>query len=231
MTIDFTPRDYKDIVLAPRSQQQLDDIVSNKNPFPRNGVSGLVLFGPNGTGKSALAKLLPDPIEQARYQQNAFSPRHEIVMAGNNGASLIQSLQETASNVSLNWGLQYIILDEVDLLGEAAMKSLKGVMDTKNVVFIMTTNNVSAIESGVADRSHFIDMTAPPPSCWLPRCYDVLKAYRVAKLPTDDFLLKMIERCNGSARKIVTQMEMLAATLPKLPLPAPVPVSAPVSAP
>lgn len=219
MFIDFTPRDYKDIVLSPRSQQELDDIINNTNPFPRHGVSGLVLYGPNGTGKSALAKLLPNPIEQARFQQNVFSPRHEIVMAGNNGASLIQSLWETATNVSLNWGLQYIILDEVDLLGEGAMKSLKGVMDTKNVVFIMTTNNVSAIESGVADRSHFIDMTAPPPSCWLPRCYRVFNAYRVAKLPANYHLLQMIEKCNGSARKIITQMEMLAQTLPKLPAP------------
>jgi replication-associated recombination protein RarA len=227
MTIDFTPRDYKEIVLKPQSQQLIDDIVSNKIPFPKNGLSGLVLYGPNGTGKSALAKLLPNPIEQARFQQNAFSPRHEIVRTGNNGASLIDSIQSTVSNVSLNWGLQYIILDEVDLLGEASMKSLKGVMDTENAVFIMTTNNISAIESGVADRSHFIDMTAPPPSCWLPRCYEVFKAYRVANPPPSTNLLPMIAKCNGSARQIITQMEMLAANLPQLPPPAPGPVSTP----
>ena len=60
-------------------------------------------------------------------------------------------------------GLHYVVLDEVDLLTDAAKASFKALMNRTNVVFIMTTNHLNEVDPGVQNRSVLIDMNVPPP--------------------------------------------------------------------
>ena len=209
-----SPMSYKDIVYPNAATAKLvDDIVTNKLPFPAHGKNGLVIYGPNGTGKSTLARLLPDPIEMTRIGQAAYTPTVHIVATGNNGSALISSLSRTAESIALTFGHNFFILDEVDNLGPEAMKSLKSVMNIPMTIFIMTTNNIGSIENGVKSRSHLIDMTKPPATAWLARCRQVLAGLGATRQVSDAHLTAIIAACNGDAREIMTEMERLAPLL------------------
>jgi DNA polymerase III delta prime subunit len=205
---------YKDVIFPSAATAKLvDDIVSNQISFPAYGKNGLLIYGPNGTGKSTLADLLPGPIEMARTGQAAYPPTKHVVATGNNGSALIGSLTRTSENIALNFGHQFFILDEVDNLGTEAMRSLKSVMNMPMAIFIMTTNNIGSIEQGVKSRSHLIDMTKPPAAAWLARCRQVLGDLGARRLVSDGPLIAIIEACDGDARDIMIEMEKLARLL------------------
>ena len=73
----------------------------------------------------------------------------------------------------------------------------------------MTTNNISKIEGGVQNRSHRVEMNAAPAVKWLPLFKRVMQDQNVSP-PDDSVLLAVIEKCNGSARDIVSAAMRLA---------------------
>lgn len=209
-----TPTSYKDIIYPNAATAQLvDDIVTNQLPFPAHGKNGLLIYGPNGTGKTTLARLLPAPMDFARFGTDDPSVTHEEVTTGSNGPAFIQHLAGLAETLTLGGGHQYILLDEIDSLGEASMRSMKAVMRHQHAVFIMTTNNIGSIEPGLKSRSHLIDMTTPPATAWLGRCREVLTGMGATKQVTDEHLTSIIDGCDGDARGIMTEMAMLLPLL------------------
>ena len=63
----YTPIKLDDFVFnSEASKMVMEDIVSGLLPFPSMGKNGILLYGSFGTGKSALAKVLPSLINQAR---------------------------------------------------------------------------------------------------------------------------------------------------------------------
>lgn len=207
----FTPRELKDMVF--HTQDSLDLIngcVTGSIGFPATGINGIILYGTFGTGKSALAKILPDLIEKSRGGIKANSRFFNISQGGDNGARVIEDIRNQAKLNTWQVAFHYFVLDEVDNLRKESMESLKVAMNTNanNCIYIMTTNKLSAIEGGVLNRSITVEFNAAPSSAWLSRIKKVLAAYDVIDV-SDEELLHIIDLCDGSARKILLSARRL----------------------
>lgn len=205
----YDPKSIADIVFpSQRSSDVIHDIISGDLPFPMSGKNGILLYGVPGTGKSALAKLLPDAIEAVRSGETA-DKLYVQVKQGSNGAAVINQVSARALTVPFTGTHSYFVLDEVDNLTDAAMLSLKSAMNTPNTIYVLTTNYVSKIEAGVISRCHPVAFNAAPAQSWLPLFKRVLTD-RGAVIPADSVLLPIIAGCNGAARDIVTAAFTLA---------------------
>lgn len=227
--MNYDPTSISDIVFGSQNSKDLIDLITTgKLPFPQSGKNGLLIYGTFGTGKTSLAKLLPDVIE-ATHSGGQALVTYEAIRKGNDGAALVTRIDNICHRTPYNGSkYQYFILDEVDNLHKDAMQSLRSVMNTQLGIFILTTNNLSKIEKGVKSRSHLLDFNAAPPASWLPLFKRILVDEN-CPAPPDATLLPLIAPHNGCARDIVSEAYMLASRI-KLRQSSSTPYSATVTA-
>ena len=80
-------------------------------------------------------------------------------------------------------------------------------MNRKDVIFIMTSNNLDQIDKGIQNRSVLIDMNVPPINDWRPI---LRRVYENAGLPAppDAVLDQVVQAGRGSARSIFSDIVM-----------------------
>lgn len=186
----------------------------------------VMLHGPNGTGKSTVAKLLVDAIggPDVRLEDKDMD---ELL-----GMTKLKDHMKAACALARlnNSGKYFIVLDEFDTAKKGVSKfwtALDACGDS--VMAIITTNNPMAIERAIRSRFDMIEMTGIPAVQALQRVQFTLKAEGLS-LPDAQVLhyLKQVEHLMDFRKYFKKADELIFLRDSGMPFPAWKAASAPV---
>ena len=210
-TNNYTPATVNDIVYgSEESKLRIEEIVDGHIPFPFFGKCAILLFGTFGTGKTTLAKIIPNAIEVGKTKEElAMEAEFIACQQGFTGPQVMTLIQKQMAVSSFNAsGLHYFILDEVDNLTKQAQQSLKSALNTQRAIFVLTTNNISQLDKGLMDRCVLVEMNAAKPAQLSPLAKQVANDMNVVLNDID--LHSVIAACNGSVRNVAYNVARFA---------------------
>lgn len=203
--LKYAPRNISEIVLPNVFvKSEIDNYIAGRNLRP------LILCGSFGTGKTTLAKHLPDAIEGKSAQVDNFD------------LDEFKTVSDIAEKFKINRNFyrlfsinnqkrNYIIFNEAVFSSAAGMK-LRNVLDEtmEQTQFIFTTNDLHSFDKGVRDRSTVLSINISDANAWLSRAQSILQAEGV-NVPDSNILavVNSALRLNGSNREVLKRLEDL----------------------
>lgn len=167
----YRPQRIEDFVFAnDRLERQIKRYTSGKSMRP------LVMHGPNGTGKSTLADLIPKSIDGADVQVTKVKAEDL-----NNNAE-VRKLFTRSKVFDKNFTYEgqsrcYTVVEEVnfDPKAKGALRTSIDEMEGRDLI-IFTTNEISKLDEGLLSRAEIVEVEPVPPGRFLPHAQKILKA-------------------------------------------------------
>lgn len=169
----------------------------------------VILYGPNGTGKSTISRLLPNAIMggQAAVENDDFD---ELL----NRRDLKQYLRSACAMYKLTEQSKvFLVFEEFDN-AKVNLNKLWTAMDAcaDELQVIISTNNEMNIHKSIRDRCDMVNIPKLSASVVLPRAQFILNSEGLSL--SDDYVLAYLQQADwkGSLRFYMQKMDELLAT-------------------
>ncbi len=185
---------------------QLDNYVGNENIkktisqyLGQNDIQNLIFYGPAGTGKTTLAKIIVKNLDCDFIYINASDER---------GIETIRDKVSGFASTASFKSLKVVILDEADFLTIQAQASLRNVIETfsRNTRFILTCNYIERIIDPLQSRCQTLKVIPPSKQDIANHCMEIFKSEE-ASCSADD-LKTIINQYYPDIRKMLNTIQL-----------------------
>lgn len=165
----------------------------------QNDIQNLIFYGPAGTGKTTLAKLLVKNLNCDHLYINASDERG------------IETIRDKVSGFASTMSfkpLKVVILDEADFLTIQAQASLRNVIETysKSTRFILTCNYVERIIDPLQSRCQVLKIVPPSKGDIAKHLFGILSHENVQHSTSD--LRDIVNQYYPDVRKMINVCQM-----------------------
>jgi replication-associated recombination protein RarA len=203
--LTYEPKSLSDVVISSNYvKAKLNSYIVGDNKQP------LILHGSYGTGKTTIAKLLPNAIEGKKAEIEYLKATEFSTISDVN--TLFNGPPSFYTLFSINGQKRnYLISNEINFTPKAAI-AFRDIVDSacSHTQLIFTTNDLERIDRGLRDRSMCLHIEPARPHDWLDRAKMILKTEGVS-VP-DTALLELLHTQLGistSNRKLLEALEQL----------------------
>ena len=184
----------------------LEDYVGNENIkktiaqyLGQNDIQNLIFYGPAGTGKTTLAKLIVGNLDCDYLYINASDER---------GIDTIRDKVSGFASAASFKSIKVVILDEADFLTIQAQASLRNVIETysRTTRFILTCNYVERIIDPLQSRCQVLKIIPPSKQDIAYHIVDILKKENIG-MSADD-LKSVVNQYYPDIRKMLNTIQL-----------------------
>ena len=165
----------------------------------------LLLYGPQGSGKTTLGFILMDSIPCSKLILNASS--------GDRGIEVMRTkVKQFAASQTIDGRLKIVFLDEADGLTVDAQQALKNTIEmySKTCRFIFTANEVDKIIGPVQSRCTLFEFAAFPIEQVIQLCQGILGKEQIEYELTD--LQKIVSQHYPDVRSVINNLQLCAVS-------------------